>query len=427
MQRAQLFLRDYLISLLVMMLLGIGIKSLEGAVTHADVTGNFQTRVSLAPFSCNESLCEEGLFTVNLESRLQLAIALGGIALGIEGALGTAGPEFLIWNFQLDAGITLQDRLIFAVPFGRAKIATGERIAVVIPPGSTLFVRQETLGQYELSGVTLRSVLIFEDVTFPSPLASPLKNYSSKDQNLRFGVAVTLEGETYSATRIESTTYFCLDPAKRKNIIHRSFAGKVCDEGLFSFTLETLRIRDLPLLPSIWSHHTLECRPTGKLPPLECVLESDFDLHRLPFHLVISTSLDLGQLLSGGGFEQLELQSQSGLLTLELTWNELLALKRVSAILAVELGRDERSALWRLSGTLVPDSGLTRLKSTLTLQQDGFTLKADITYSKLDGALEFTEGTFTVVTAIEPVHLDLSVQLATDGFQEAAVEVSVPF
>ena len=70
------------------MLLGIAIHSLGGMVAYADITGSFQTRVSLTPFSCARPFCEKAIFTVDFELRLQLAMALEGVTLEIEGALG---------------------------------------------------------------------------------------------------------------------------------------------------------------------------------------------------------------------------------------------------------------------------------------------------------------------------------------------------
>ncbi len=345
----------------------------------------------------------------------------------MESAMGLTGPESLLWESQFDLGITLKSQFIFATPFGRKRIATGERIPVVIPPGHLLFVREEVRWEHTIGGLTLGTLLVFEDMSFPSPLASPPTSYSHHDQNFGFGIALTWKGDIKNGTRFESLTSFCLDPTRRRSIIHRSFAGRVCEDRQLNFTTETLRLRDLPLLAGLWSDHTLECG-LEEVSSLDCRLSSDFQTHWLFFLWKASTEFDLAQLLSGGGLQGAELKGTSGPLTLEITWNEMLALRRVNALVDWAFRSGEHAVAWRLSGTLVPASGLTRLKTSLVLQRAGFMLQADATFSKSETLLKFAEGEFSLMARIEPfIDLELSIQLASHSLESLAFNASISF
>lgn len=403
------------------------IGSSDGEPAYADITSSFHIQISLTPSLCLDLSCQALLWIVDFGSRLQLAMALRGLSLEMESTMGLTGPESLLWSLQIDLGITLKGQFIFAMPFGRKRIATGERIPVVISPGHLLFVREEVRLEHTIGGVTLESLLVFEDVTFPSPLASPPASYSHHDQNFGFGIAFILEGHTNNGARFESLTHFCLDATKRKNIIRRSFAGKVCDDRQLNFTAETLRIRDLPLLAGLWSDHTLECT-IEELPSLDCRLTSDFQTHWLSFLWQVSTELDLAQLLSGGGLQGAELKGTSGPLTLEIIWDEMLALRRVNARVDWASRSGEHAVAWRLSGTLVPDSGLTRLKASLVLQRAGFMLQADATFSQSETLLKFAEGEFSWMVRIEPfIDLGLSIRLASNTIKSLVFDASVSF
>jgi len=401
---------------------------LGNAVAYADVTGSFQVAISLTPSSCVGFVCEKELFTVAVESRLRLALTLGGAAFELDGSMGITGPQFTVLDFQLDLGVRLKNRLILAVPFGRAKMATGERIPVAVPPGDLLLVRQEESLEYLLSGVLLSSLFVTEDLDFPSPLAAPRKSYSGDNQRFGLGAAFTLSSKTPNGTRVKSVTRFCLDLAKRKNIIKRSFAGRVCEEGKLHFAGETITIEDLAAFAGIQTDHEITCLPQAEDPPLECTWESQVDTQKLPVLLVISTELLLNKLLSSGTLQKVELRTAYGPLMAEFTWNGMLALQRVDAAFDVPLAAwQERLLKWRLSGTFLSDSGFTRLKSALTLRQGQLMSQADITFSKSDGLLQFTEASWQLAADIGPIDLELLVVVAHRGLRELAARTSVQF
>jgi hypothetical protein len=394
-----------------------------GTAAYADVTGSFAMSLSFVPSSCVSSSCEETLFTLDLHARLRLALALGGVRLQIEGLMGIPGSEFWIVDSQFPLGVTLiRNRDIFAVPFGRTRATTGERISTVIPPGEILFVRQETLVEYTAGGVTIGGLLVLEDVTFPSPTASRVRSYATRDQNFAAGFAFALEARTRAGTRIESQASLCLDPTRRRNIIHRSFAGRVCEGDSLGFTGTFLHLRDLYLWPGAISDHELVCRFQ-----MGCALESEFGVRIDSFTLALSTAVNLHELLASGRLQLVELQGAWGPIRLGFTWNGTLALRRVDAQLSLLLASHPRSLTWTLSGTFLTDSEITRLKSSLTLKHTGSTLKADITFSTSAGIVRFTESNIGWMLTLKPVTVELSAHVTASGLQDVTLEAAVSF
>jgi len=401
---------------------------LGSAVAYADVTGSFQTEISLTPLPCAGFICKKEPFTVSLASRLRLAVTLGGAAFEFDGSMGITGPEYFVLDFRFDLGLRLKDRLIFATPFGRAKAATGERVPVAVVPRELLLVRQEAVLEYPWSGMLLSSLLVFEDMAFPSPLASPRKSYSGHNQIFGFGATFSLKGGMPSGTHIESVTSFCFDPAKRKNIIKRSFTGKVCEEGSLNFAEEMVTVRDLSILPGLKTDHEMTCRPQEEALHIECTVESGLDTQPIPVMLAISTDLTLNDLLSSGSVRQVELQAAYGPLLVEFTWNGMLALKRVDATVHLaKRASEERSLEWTLSGTFVSDSGFTRLKSVFTLRQARLMFKADATLSKSNGLIKLTESNLELVADIGPIQLEFSADITVTGLRQLALGASVQF
>ena len=277
--------------------LGMGVGS-----ARADVTGLFEVKVGASPLDCREFLlldpdtggplpladqpCEDTPFRFDLQTRLDLDLAVSGLVFGVHTHAGTTGFEDVVLSaFNALSPFDLGGTLMFAQPYANAFLPTGEEIPLCLEdaPGSgrcpLLFVRHSFgIDDFSIGGAAFGAVAYLEDVNFPDYcldffipgdlLASfferegcvpALKGvdvpsaYGPQSQSFGFGSLFTVEGQTPSGIAVQVETGICLEQLVRsmKNHIRPLRVNRDCvaDVGppkpplLFSF--EKLFIEDI--------------------------------------------------------------------------------------------------------------------------------------------------------------------------------------
>ncbi len=185
---------------------------------QAQISGSSRLDVAAFPIPCTvvdeimlNTPCERTLLAFDIESILSLNITLSGMVAKIDSAIGIAGPEHLILQgiFNLGA-VTIHPEIWFAVPFETVLDVNNQINVVVIPPGEVLFVKKRFATTFNIAGITVNNLAMFEDVNFPNPNAdfAPLF-YPPQSQSFAFGDIITISGQTISGINITSTTGIC--------------------------------------------------------------------------------------------------------------------------------------------------------------------------------------------------------------------------
>jgi hypothetical protein len=257
----------------VVFLLALGAWS---ATSKADVTGSFGVLVSLAPIPCYQvpvidewgflvplfdQPCEETVFKMDLQTDLNINIAISGLTIGLHSHAGVTGIEDVILSFAATLGaLDIRNTFVFAQPF---VFGVTPVIVTPGPPGTrvwpddyqwlytciepypgagkceTLFVKKHVEASISLGGVTFRNLAMFEDVNFPQTLGRGIwwltvpgsgcnpavswdywgfclkledATYSQDDQAFGFGDVISIEGQTPSGITISGETGICAEP-----------------------------------------------------------------------------------------------------------------------------------------------------------------------------------------------------------------------
>ena len=204
-----------ILSVALALILAVGFVSF---VTKADVTGSFETALSITPVQCvlDKSLigtgyydgkdfpgkpglfpayCEQQFPLIDVESELSINWTISGLTLGIDTVAGMTGIEHILTNLQATLGaLNITDQFFFAVPFGADTIVfvgstknlngttgtcagggdfgcvqtSSTTVFTVIAPGDLLFVKKRVTATISIAGITLTNLAELADVTFPS-------------------------------------------------------------------------------------------------------------------------------------------------------------------------------------------------------------------------------------------------------------------
>ncbi len=247
---------------------------LGGAVTtQAQLSGSSRLDLIATPIPCTlideiklDTPCERTLLMFDIESIIELKLAVGGMAFSESLAISIAGPEHLVLNLNTKLGdAALKPEVWFAVPFESVTDVNNMWNMVVIPPGHILFVKNRFTLEMNIGGLKLKNLAMFEDVTFPDPGS----DYGTTDcdgdgdtegtcvggvetndalhyenQAFAFGDIINLSGQTHSGISISSRTGVCAESGSN-SVKKYSASGRVdpdCVADGFKFNFETISV-----------------------------------------------------------------------------------------------------------------------------------------------------------------------------------------
>lgn len=254
------------------------------ATARADVTGTFNIDITLFP---QGTQTEAVKFDIDLMSNFQFNSTFSGLTLGADLGFGVTGVEFSILKLAANLGaLTFRQDGVFAVPFGcklflapvgngpdaqLGGACPGNRVVQIgdadgdntIDPNAVGFVKSRTEIELNVAGITIQTLVLFEDVDFPDihgvePLtgfsdhehdhfsgALPYHVYGlngeTDDQTPTYGAGAVLSisGQTVSGITLVSETAFCA--AGRNHIKKRAWAyevNKACSMQDVGFVIE---------------------------------------------------------------------------------------------------------------------------------------------------------------------------------------------
>jgi hypothetical protein len=268
------------LAILVAALLAVGIFS---AVANAGVEGDFTFWIWLWP---QTTAYEAAGFYIDFEGDLNLNLVISGLTIGNHASFGIAGLENYFLTLDTTLGfLDVHDEFVFAVPYINCPdlapgkywyinyfTATGPFIECQ-PVGDLLFVKKRVGLEATIGGLTLSTLILFEDVNFPAPWDTGPSSYGSTDQDFNFGAIVGFSGQTVSGINITAKSGFCADWTIRagrrsigKYLGPRGWVGEVspgnavkkgywdevvCESGELGLTKEFISITNISFIPNM--------------------------------------------------------------------------------------------------------------------------------------------------------------------------------
>ncbi len=186
--------------------LGVLVLAMSGLAVTAQLSGRFSLDIIARRIPTTESQeikldtpSEFAMLEFGIASNIDLSIGCGFATVLVDAAVNMAGPEhavgivdMLIEPIPLAGAILENLHLIpeiwFAVPFEAVTDVNKLPNSVLIPPGDPLFVTARLTTTLDVGGFRLKSLLMLQDLNFPSPSSSytPLY-YTTLDQTFACG------------------------------------------------------------------------------------------------------------------------------------------------------------------------------------------------------------------------------------------------
>jgi len=186
---------------------------------------------------------------------LLLNITFSGLTIGNDVALGLAGLEHYILTTTATLGaLDLKDEFAFATPYINCPyykpakywyidyfLAIGP-FDTCRPVGDLMFVKKRVSLELSLGGLTFSTLIMFEDVNFPTPTATGPIPYTTDMQDFNFGAIVGISGTTVSGIQIEAKTGFCADWTIWAPYLDvPKFTGTTPYGGIFEYITNTIK------------------------------------------------------------------------------------------------------------------------------------------------------------------------------------------
>ncbi|HEY5596166.1 MAG TPA: hypothetical protein VIL47_02790, partial [Candidatus Bipolaricaulota bacterium] len=358
-------------------------------------------------------------FELDLVTNLKLSLTLSGMAIRADLAWGVTGPEFAVLDATAFLGLfEVQSQVVFAAAFD------AQNQVIVVPDKPLSFVKKRFRTRFQLFGLLVDNLAIFENVKFTYPFAGEAQGLSAvQNPDYRFGDILSLAGQTVLGVPVKLTFGLCADPAVPNVIKRRTFAGSVvCSDyipGIFPpvpvpllFTVAQLALGPF-LLDPIQMGGNLEFRPNDALRGALSLRTNLFDL------IALSTTVSLSgtEVESGVTVAVLSQPEQSVILQFDK------ALQLTSALVRINVPLAEH----RLSLAARTASGGTRsLLGTLTLAAGPGRLLASALWAGTE-ALQFQNATIAWSHPLEWGTLNLSVGVNQAGMQQAKADLQIAF
>ncbi|HUT87533.1 MAG TPA: hypothetical protein VMX15_05570, partial [Candidatus Heimdallarchaeota archaeon] len=118
-----------------------------------------------------------------IASNLVLNASFGFADLNIDAVVNTAGPEHCVIKAPINLGdlpfyeiqfdkLSIVPEMWFAVPFEAVTDVNNLPNSVIIPPGDIMFVKARVTLSTSISGFSIKTLAMLDDINFPNPGSS---------------------------------------------------------------------------------------------------------------------------------------------------------------------------------------------------------------------------------------------------------------
>lgn len=362
--------------------------------------------LSLSPLSVSK---ETTSLLFDLETNLDLNIAIGDLTFRSDTGVGITGVEFQVFEFSAQLGdVFLISQYVFGTPFALPPIdndgdgrlnedplgdANGDGcpgVCGVDDDGDTLtdegnpsdddedglvdedlaeprraigpllLAKKRVTATLTISGLTIENLAILEDVNFPDPDTSTLTSYQASDQFFAFGDMIQVSGQTAGGVSFVFITGISVDPQQTNKIKKRFFPGKVQRDEKLGFTVEKIKIESLILGGIIFGSETV-FRPSA---PFQEILTLRFSLADLATVTAVASWTDISAPQLQGASIVIATPNIILITTLDANLN----VTSQNAIATLSINGAIASTLFL---TFVPSTGLTGLSANLVIPLSG--------------------------------------------------------
>jgi len=372
-----------------------------------------------------------------IASKLVLTVPLGFADLNVDVAVNTAGPEHFVFKGnvalgQVDIyglileGFSVVPEMWFAVPFETVLDVNNLPNSVLIPPANTLFVRSAVTTTVTLAGFTIKQLLMFEDVNFPSPGSSydplyyPCQSPSVQPQ-YALGSLTTISWRAACGISISSVSGINAAQAG-KSVKGYSASGSVLPDNWFeNISVGGISLGDIPcagvmlydaylgvgVTVSVTQTMSGTVSFSAKLTETMS-LGSSLTLFRHPKQWGgLSVSTSLGPFSVGARLDRLELTSLSA------GFNSSLNLGSVTGTYAISISGLER--------------GMTGLSMRLAIAQGMFSGNTSISFAQSADSFSFASLSTRIAFRVSPGVITFQATFGRFGLSRAAVSTGVVF
>jgi hypothetical protein len=339
--------------ILPIMMLSMGLMLIDA---KADVTGNFETHVSIIP---QTTVSEFSLINFDVQNALNVNFIVSGLTTQLHSHFGIAGIEDIILTVSTTLGaLDIESEIILGrFPFGS--------ITPFYP--SVHFIQKRMDAQISIGGVTFATSAQFDDTAA----------FVSQTPAYAFGSAISLAGETQSGVNIFTQIGICMEQ-NNTNIkkhfqlspfsVNPDCATTPKPDVLFDF--EIVQIRGIPLAPGVLGGGELNCLTFNV-----CSLDTTVSISggAVPFQttLVFSDLLNLTL-----GVSNITLFSGPATLVIELMPTGVIG--SMTLTMAATLNPDTNPASFALTSSFTPGVGITSVMATMLIERAGLVVGSTV-------------------------------------------------
>jgi len=387
-------------------ILGVIIFSIFGLSLEAlsDVTGYFETQISLTPQTTSREL---SLIEFDFENDLTVTVTISGLSSTLHAHLGIAGVE----DVQVILAATLGSLEITShVVLGRFALGSDTPFYEELR-----FLKKMVTVSLSLGGVTITNLATFEDTAA----------FSSQTPAFAFGDVVTLSGQTQSGITLTAQAGFCMEQTSntiKKHTLSPFSVNPDCatePKPTVLFDFEKLTISGVPLALGVLAEVEVEC-----IKVTACTLTQTISLSGglVPFTASF-TFTDLFTFTLG----DVTVTFVQGPGSLTLKFSPSGTIESISLVLSLTLNPDTNPATLSLSASGTPGVGLTNMVVTLSVHRSGLTFTAFSSFTGSGGPLEFSRLTLKAEAEVGLVSLEFSTAFVPDGLDGASLRVRLSF
>lgn len=438
------------LSIILLVSFGL-ILSLDHAA-RADITGTSRIDFFMEPISCTvvgeiklDTPCEKTILTFDIESVLAVNVSVSGLSMTLNSAMGIAGLEHLIVVGNATIGsVDVIPELWLAAPFQSVIDINNNLNIVLILPGNLMFVKKRFTTVFNLAGVSIRNLAIFEDVTFPNPGAvygvvdcdgdglpegtcvhgiqtNPFDRYQT--QTFAFGDLLQVSAATPSGVSLLVDLGIC---ATRDANVVKKFAaeGKVNPECasqpkpdiLFDFL--STSISGIPIAPGVFASTAINCIKVTKCQLLSTLSVSGTGFPAISLSLLISELFNLS-------FSGITLQLDLGVLNAILSIND--KFEFTGANFSFSSFFDRGGLIIRTLGNVnfVKPQGLVSAQLTVAAVLGTFNANHTLSLIRdpVAGGLKFGSFNVSMSKDVNPIRLTIALTYGKAGLTRAGFRV----
>jgi len=373
-------------------------------VANAGVEGSFCFDFNITP---QTTIAQVTKIDLNFEGILDLDITISGLTISTYMTFGMAGIETVVFDLETTIGfLDIYDEFWFSVPY--AGDFKDTRL-----DDTLYFVKKRVNLTATLGGLTLNTLLIFEDLNFNYPYThTPVG-----EQNWAFGICTTISGETVSGIAITSTAGINCEP-QLPNIIKKYGALGTVQTTEFGFTVEKIEISGIEIAGVSITNYT-EFRPGA---PITNTMTFSTTIMGIGLSVALSTT-DITQIgtLSGITFTA----ALSDYITLKwVDANASLAFDDADTI-TVKATFPIQTATLTATLTSKPVQGITSAVLKLSLPVPVGTFSGTLTYG--GSPLSWQKFDFALASTVGGLDVTLAASFGLFGLNYADVVICVPF